>query len=89
MIYFNVDGTTYIPANWHNKYRGRTPYRIGLRDSVNPMAIRIIDQIGAKTAVNSAQLLGISSLVTDGPHNDYIRALTLGGLQGANYLLSS
>ena len=67
---------TWMPKNYNEKYSGPTTLRIGLAKSVNVMAVKLLDKVGVPQTINTAQDLGINSLV----EKDRNLALALGGL---------
>lgn len=78
--YRQYDGSVWVPNNYDFRYRGLTPFRDGLQWSINVMAVRLLERVGVKTAIEYAQKLGITSLVTEGAINDTNLAVALGGL---------
>ena len=67
---------TWMPKNYNDKYLGPTTLRIGLAKSINVMAVKLLDKIGVSETIDTAQNLGINSLV----QKDRNLALALGGL---------
>ena len=67
---------TWMPKNYNEKYLGPTTLRIGLAKSINVMAVKLLDKVGVSETMNTAQKLGINSLVK----KDENLALALGGL---------
>ncbi len=75
------------PENYNLLYRGLVPLRTGLEWSINTVAVKLLDHIGVETGIRYARRLGISSLVTEGTHNDTSLAVAIGGLtQGVSVL---
>ena len=67
---------TWMPKNYNEKYLGPTTLRIGLAKSINVMAVKLLDKVGISNTINTAQELGINSLI----QKDRNLALALGGL---------
>ncbi len=83
------NGTTYSPKNWYDKqafnYRGLTPVRIAIRDSMNICAVKTIAAIGPTVAFDYLKNLGFTTLVdreeiNGAIYSDKTLALALGGL---------
>lgn len=68
------------PKNYDDKYRGPTTLREAVRRSINTVAVRTLEAIGADTGYRMAEALGISTLVPGGRSNDRNLSLALGGL---------
>lgn len=74
------DGSVWAPQNYDKKFRGPTTLRTALENSVNMVAIKLLDQVGIGTAIDYARKMGVTSLVEDGPVNDRNLSLALGGI---------
>ncbi|NPV80120.1 MAG: penicillin-binding protein 1A [Firmicutes bacterium] len=72
--------TPWKPKNYDNKFRGPIPLRQALEQSVNVVAVKLLDEIGVSTGIEYAKRMGITSLVESGSHNDRNLSLVLGGL---------
>ncbi|MCL4514696.1 MAG: PBP1A family penicillin-binding protein [Firmicutes bacterium] len=78
--YSMPDGSIWAPQNVDNKFRGPITLRTALEQSVNIVAIKLLDQIGAGTAIEYAKKMGITTLVEKGTLNDRNLSLALGGI---------
>ncbi|HHW14580.1 MAG TPA: penicillin-binding protein 1A, partial [Firmicutes bacterium] len=78
--YPQADGTVWAPQNNDKKFRGPTTLRTALENSVNVVAVKLLDQIGVGTAIDYARKMGITSLVEEGAVNDRNLSLALGGI---------
>jgi len=67
----------YVPVNYDGLYRGPIQARYALAQSVNITAVKMLRLVGIKNMIDTANSLGISSLVYD--PSKYGLALTLGG----------
>jgi penicillin-binding protein 1A len=75
------NGRSWSPENYDRIYRGRLTLREALRDSVNTVAVQLLQETGIKAAVEQMERMGINSLVKQGTNNDLSLApLSLGGL---------
>jgi penicillin-binding protein 1A len=75
------NGTTWSPENYDRKFRGRLTLRAALRDSVNTVAVQLLQAVGIDAVAGQMGRMGITSLVKDGPNNDLnLAPLALGGL---------
>lgn len=68
------------PDNYNHKYRGLTTLRVGIANSINVMAVKLMQQVGVDQVVATAEKMGITTLVKSGPRNDRQLALALGGM---------
>ena len=76
-----TDGTEWKPENYDREYRGKMTLREALRDSVNSVAIQLLQEVGIQDVVNQMELMGITSLVKQGKAHDLnLAPLSLGGL---------
>lgn len=71
---------TWSPVNYDNKFRGPVTLRSALEQSLNVIAVKIANQVGADKPLYYAQQMGISTLVLRGSVNDRNLAMSLGGL---------
>lgn len=79
--------TVMWPENYELKYKGLMPLRYGVEQSVNAMAIRLINQVTPQKAFEYPVKMGITSMVPAGEHNDVTLSMALGGLtRGASAL---
>ena len=73
----------FAPVNYDGQFHGLVTMREAVRQSLNVVACKVQDMIGFKKSLETAERLGITSLVktaTDTGLNDYTRSLALGGL---------
>lgn len=78
-----VNKEEFKPVNYDGKFRGPVTIRTAVRDSLNVIAVKVQDVVGSKKSLETAEKLGITSLVktsTPDGRNDYTRSLALGGL---------
>ncbi|MGE5577344.1 MAG: PBP1A family penicillin-binding protein [Syntrophothermus sp.] len=78
--YSMPDGSIWTPQNVDSKFRGPITLRNALEQSVNVVAIKLLDQIGAGTVIEYAKKMGITTLVERGTLNDRNLSLALGGI---------
>ncbi|NLG85448.1 MAG: PBP1A family penicillin-binding protein [Firmicutes bacterium] len=77
----NNDGTSYNPRNYDGKYRGAITLQEAIEQSVNVIAVKLVDRLGPARVANYAKKMGLSSLVFTGRQNDLnLASLALGGL---------
>lgn len=75
------NGTVWTPENSNHEYQGKITLRQALRDSVNTIAIQLVQTLGIPTVATQLEQMGIESLVRKGKVNDLGYApLALGGL---------
>lgn len=80
IVYASANGE-WKPHNYDNTFRGPITIRQALENSINTIAIKLVDDLGPSKVVEFARQMGIKSLVTSGPANDLnFSALGLGGL---------
>lgn len=73
----------WTPKNWYKGYRGPQTARVGIRDSMNILAAKVIMQVGVETAFEYLENFGFTSLVKGVDENgntDMGPALSLGGI---------
>lgn len=70
------------PENYEFSYSGLKPLRYGLEQSINAMAVRTLEAVTPRKAIEYARKAGLTSIkdASQGPQNDENLALTLGGL---------
>lgn len=81
--YYTYPGSTKAVNNWYSGYfEGLQPIRTGIYNSLNIVAVRCIEQVGTRTAVDYLLKLGFKKIDTDGSDgkSDYNAAIALGGL---------
>lgn len=75
------DGKEWKPENYDRKFQGKMTLRKALRDSVNTVAIQLLQEVGIEKVVNQMEQMGITSLVKQGKSHDLnLAPLSLGGL---------
>ncbi|HHW13026.1 MAG TPA: PBP1A family penicillin-binding protein, partial [Firmicutes bacterium] len=75
------NGTVWTPENNNGEYQGRITLRRALRESVNTIAVQLVQTLGIPTVAGQLEQMGIESLVREGKVNDLGYApLALGGL---------
>lgn len=75
------NGTVWVPENYERQFRGPVTLRVGLRHSLNTVAVQLLQQLGLDTVVEQIERMGITSLVKKGTKNDLnLAPLALGGL---------
>lgn len=80
---FNTPQGVWKPANYDKKFRGELSLRQALENSINTIAIKLVDSLGASRIIKYARQMGLKSLVlsTHSTHNDLnYSSLALGGL---------
>jgi penicillin-binding protein 1A len=76
-----VNGQTWRPQNYDNRYRGTIDLQTALEDSVNTVAVQLVQKLGIEKVFALAKRMGLESLVADSPRNDRgLAPLALGGL---------
>lgn len=76
-----VNQNIWRPQNYNNEYRGWISLQSALEDSVNTIAIQLVQNIGIDQVYNLIERMGINSLVREGARNDRgLAPLALGGL---------
>ena len=77
----NPSNPLYIPRNYNpNTFYGYTSIRNGIPPSHNVMAVKLLEQVGIRNAIEWAEKLGIGTFVKSGAANDIGLASGLGGL---------
>ncbi|HHY46497.1 MAG TPA: penicillin-binding protein, partial [Firmicutes bacterium] len=81
-VQYVMSGTKkpWAPKNYDNKFRGPMTLREALEQSINVVAVKLLDEVGVDAAMNYAKQMGITSLVESGATNDRNLSLVLGGL---------
>jgi penicillin-binding protein 1A len=75
-----ADGKRWAPENNDKRYRGKITLREALEQSVNTIAVKLIQEIGPRAVIDYGRRLGITTLVDKGNKNDLNAAIALGGL---------
>jgi penicillin-binding protein 1A len=76
-----VNGQPWRPQNYDNKYRGEITLRAALEESVNTVAVQLVQNLGPANIFALAKQMGLKDLVGEGTLNDIGPApLALGGL---------
>ncbi len=71
----------YKPRNYDNTFRGPISLRHALEDSVNIIAIKLVESLGPSRVLGYAKKMGLRNLVLSGSKSDLnFSALALGGL---------
>lgn len=79
--YLLKNGEEWAPENNDHEFQGKVTLRQALRESVNTIAVQLVDELGIATVANQLEKMGIHSLVKQGAANDLNYApLALGGL---------
>lgn len=68
------------PKNYTNDFKGLTAIRKAVANSVNVVAIKVLESVGVDRGIEYAQNLGIKSFVLTGSHNDRNLPTALGGI---------
>lgn len=75
------NGTEWQPENYDQEFRGRITLRQALRESVNTVAVQLLQAVGVEEAAAQIERMGVTTLVKKGKVNDLNPApLALGGL---------
>ncbi|MHB9145099.1 MAG: transglycosylase domain-containing protein [Symbiobacteriia bacterium] len=78
--FYNMGGKeTQWPDNWDGKFNGLMTLRQAITNSVNVIAVRILNQLGPAKAIEYADKFGIPT-VKKGYSNDVNLAIALGGM---------
>ena len=76
-----TSGDQWKPDNYDHIFRGPLTLREALRQSVNSVAIQLLQAVGVDTVADEMEHMGITSLVRSGGTNDLnLAPLALGGL---------
>jgi|CZCB01.1.fsa_nt_gi penicillin-binding protein 1A len=73
------DGDTW-PSNWDNVYEGPVTLRYGIARSKNAASVQLLRAVGVDSVIQTAESMGITTLVKSGARTDRVDALALGGL---------
>ena len=68
------------PQNSSMKFYGKISLRTALKRSINVATIKLAQEVGVNKIVNTAEKMGISTLVDSGSYNDMNLAMAIGGL---------
>ena len=71
-----LDGTTYVPQNYDQKFRGQVTLRRALSNSLNIPALKVMQFTGMNATIDTAEAMGLTTL-TD--RSRYGLSLVLGG----------
>jgi penicillin-binding protein 1A len=75
------DGKEWKPENYDHTFQGKMTLREALRQSVNTVAVQLLQAVGVDNVFEQAERMGITSLVKHGAINDRnLAPLALGGL---------
>jgi penicillin-binding protein 1A len=79
---FNTPQGLWKPANYDKQFRGEITLRQALENSINTIAIKLVDSLGASQIIKYARQMGLKSLVlSNDTRNDLnYSSLALGGL---------
>ncbi len=77
----SVNGLPWQPQNYDNQYRGVITLQQALEESVNTIAVQLVQEVGVRRVFDLTRKMGLTSLVEKGFLNDLGPApLALGGL---------
>lgn len=75
------DGSVWSPVNYDRKFRGKMTLREALKQSINSVAVQLLQEVGVDAVADQIEKQGITTLVKSGPANDLnLAPLALGGL---------
>lgn len=75
------DGSMWSPVNYDRKFRGKMTLRDALKQSINSVAVQLLQEVGVDAVADQMEKQGITTLVKSGPTNDLnLAPLALGGL---------
>ncbi len=80
VTYTQPDGSPWSVANFDHRFRGLMTIRAAVEQSVNVVAVKMLEQIGPKVGLENARRMGITTLHDSGRLNDVTLALALGGV---------
>ena len=76
-----VNGAPWRPQNFDYKYRGEITLREALEESINTVAVQLVQNLGPSNVFALGKQMGLEHLVAEGAYNDLGPApLALGGL---------
>lgn len=78
--YYDPSRNVPWPTNYNDKYLGPVTLRTGLKESINTVAVKLLDRIKVDTLLKMAERLQITTLVKEGKSNDRNLSIALGGL---------
>lgn len=78
--YRDGSGKIWAPDNYNHSFRGLTTLRVAIENSINVVAVKLMEKVGVDRVIAMAEKMGISSLVKSGARNDRQLALALGGM---------
>ena len=80
-IKFQVPQGVWAPRNYDGKFRGPIMLRQALEDSVNIVAVKLVESLGPSRVIKYAQKMGLNNLIVSGEPNDLnFSSMALGGL---------
>ena len=74
------NGEIWEPQNFDHRFRGPVLLRDALEQSINVVAVRVLEEVGVGNVLQFARRLGIETLVDRGEPNDLSLSFALGGL---------
>ncbi len=75
------DGSMWSPVNYDRKFRGKMTLRDAFKQSINSVAVQLLQEVGVDAVADQIEKQGITTLVKSGPTNDLnLAPLALGGL---------
>ncbi|MGE5527650.1 MAG: transglycosylase domain-containing protein [Patescibacteria group bacterium] len=81
LSFYNANGTTYSPGNFDGRFRGAVTLQEALEQSINIIAVKLVDRLGPSVVASYARKMGLQNLVLSGRQNDLnLASLALGGL---------
>ncbi len=80
-IKFPTPQGEWAPQNYDRIFRGDIPLRRALEESVNIVAVKLVESLGPSKVIKYAKQMGLKNLVVSGEPNDLnFSSLALGGL---------
>ena len=80
-ITFPTPQGPWAPQNYDRIFRGDISLRQALEESVNIIAVKLVESLGPSNVINYAKQMGLKNLVVSGEPNDLnFSSLALGGL---------
>ncbi|MGI6037333.1 MAG: transglycosylase domain-containing protein [Limnochordia bacterium] len=73
-------GDIWRPRNYTRRFLGPLSLREALEQSINIIAIKLLEEVGIEDTIGMAKRLGISTIVESGRYNDRNLAFALGGI---------
>lgn len=79
--YVLTTGDTWSPRNYGGNFQGEMTIREAVEQSINTIAVEVVNQLGFNTIIEYGKKMGITSFVEQGRVNDLgLSPLALGGL---------